>query len=283
MTNEELLRQYYAGDDSAFETLYKRNIGFIKKIAVEAATDFHCVQHQTTGKEKYTAYTDIILNDLCAEGAAEFWDRIQRREFDERKAQLTTYLYPHLKGRMYRWLEQNIGPMALSKEEMTAVRQAQKLYHENWKDTSEVAAEMGLSEEQAAKHIGYNTHSLSVYDLVLDTENSDPFEFLMQDSLAIPVDRIVHRKICIEYLEELFDQLSAKDKYILGHSYGVYGYEKHSIDQIAMREMLTHDGVTKAKKIALKHLRNIYPSSKLHRWLKANRAVKEAQASDTDT
>ena len=283
MTNEELLRQYYDGDDSAFETLYKRNIGFIKKIALEAATDFHCVQYQTADKEKYTAYTGTILNDLCAEGAAEFWDRIQRREFDESKARLTTYLYPHLKGRMYRWLEQNIGPMALSKEEMTAVRQAQKLYHKDWKEVSEVASEMKISEEQAAKHIGYNTHSLSVYDLVPGTEDADPFEFLLQDSLAIPVDRIVHRKICVEYLEELFDQLSAKDKYILGHSYGIYGYEKYSIDQIALREMLTRDGVTKARSIALKHLRSIYSDSKLHHWLRANRAIKKAQASDADT
>lgn len=283
MTNEALLGKYYDGDDNAFETLYKRNRGFIKKVAVEAATDFHCVQYQTTDRKKYTTYTDTILNDLCAEGAAEFWDRIQRREFDENKAQLTTYLYPHLKGRMYRWLEQNIGPMALSKEEMTAVRQAQKLYHEDWKEVSEFAAEMDISEEQAAKHIGYNTHSLSVYDLVSDAEDADPFEFLLQDSLAVPVDKMVHQKICVEYLEELFDQLSAKDKYILGHSYGVYGYEKYSIDEIALREMLTHNGVTKARKIALKHLRNIYPGSKLHHWLRATRAIKEAQASDADT
>ena len=283
MTNEELLRQYYDGNDNAFETLYNRNLGFIKKVAVEAATDFHCVQYQSTSKKKYTAYTDTILNDLCAEGAAEFWDRIQRREFDENKAQLTTYLYPHLKGRMYRWLEQNIGPMALSKEEMTAVRQAQKLYHEDGKEIFDVATEMEISEEQAAKHIGYNTHFLSVYDLVPDVEDTDPFEFLLQDSLAVPVDRLVHRKICIEYLEELFDQLSAKDKYILGHSYGVYGYEKYSIDEIALREMLTRDGVTKARSIALKHLRSIYPDSKLHHWLRANRAIKEAQVSDADT
>ena len=283
MTNEELLREYYAGDNSVFETLYKRNLGFIKKIAVEAAADFHCVQYQSTSKKKYTAYTDTILNDLCAEGAAEFWDRIQRREFDGSRAQLTTYLYPHLKGRMYRWLEQNIGPMALSKEEMTAVRQAQKLYHEDGKEIFDVATEMEISEEQAAKHIGYNTHFLSVYDLVPDVEDTDPFEFLLQDSLAVPVDRLVHRKICIEYLEELFDQLSAKDKYILGHSYGIYGYEKYSIDQIALREMLTRDGVTKARSIALKHLRSIYSDSKLHHWLRANRAIKEAQASDADT
>ena len=283
MTNEELLGKYYNGDDSAFETLYKRNFGFIKKVAVEAAADFHCVQYQATGKKKFTAYTNNILDDLCAEGAAEVWDRIQRREFDGSRAQLTTYLYPHLKGRMYRWLEQNIGPMALSKDEMASVRQAQKLYHEDWKEISDVAAEMEISEEQAAKHIGYNTHSLSVYDLVPDTEDTNPFEFLLQDSLVIPVDKIVHQKICVEYLEELFDQLSAKDKYILGHSYGVYSYEKYSVDEIALREMLTHDGVTKARSIALKHLRSIYSGSKLQRWLRANRAIKEAQASDADT
>lgn len=68
MTNEELLHQYYDGDDSAFESLYRRNLGFIKKVAVEAATDFHCVQYQTADKEKYTTYTGTILNDLCAEG-----------------------------------------------------------------------------------------------------------------------------------------------------------------------------------------------------------------------
>ena len=50
--------------------------------------------------------------------------RIQSREYDESRAVLTTYLYPHLKGRMTRWLEQNIGCMALSKDEMAAVRQA---------------------------------------------------------------------------------------------------------------------------------------------------------------
>ena len=45
----------------------------------------------------------------------ELLTRIQSREYDESRAVLTTYLYPHLKGRMTRWLEQNIGCMALSK------------------------------------------------------------------------------------------------------------------------------------------------------------------------
>lgn len=282
MTNEELLRQYYDGDDSAFEKLYKRNVGFIKKIAVEAAADFHCVQHQTTGKEKYTAYTDTILNDLYAEGATEFWDRIQRREFDERRALLTTYLYPHLKGRMYRWLEQNIGPMALSKDAMASVRQAQKLYYADWKDTAEVASEMGISEEEAAKHIGYNTHFFSSDDQDEDPEDADPHDFNVQNKLCVSPDRIVYIKLCVEYLEPLFHQLSEKDKYILGHYYGAYGYEKFSVDDLALREVLTKDGVRKAAKIGVKHLKEIYPGSRLHHWVRANRLVRRAWQAAAD-
>lgn len=276
MTNEELLREYYDGDDSAFESLYKRNLGFIKKIALEAATDFHCVQYQTSGKEKYTTYTGTILNDLCAEGAAELWDRIQRREYDESKAQLTTYLYPHLKGRMYRWLEQNIGPISLSKSEMASVRQAQKLYYADWKDTAEVAAEMGISVEDAAKHIGYNTHFFSSDDQDEDPEDADPYDFNVQNKLCVSPDGIVYIKLCVEYLEPLFHQLSEKDKYILGHYYGAYGYEHFSVDEIGLREMLTKDGVKKAVKIGVRHLKEIYPGSRLHHWVRANRLVRRA-------
>ena len=74
-------------------------------------------------------HAKTILDDLCGEGALEFLTRIQSREYDENRAVLTTYLYPHLKGRMTRWLEQNLGCMALSKDEMAAVRQVQRLYH----------------------------------------------------------------------------------------------------------------------------------------------------------
>lgn len=45
---------------------------------------------------------------------------------------------------MTRWLEQNLGCMALSKDEMAAVRQAQRLYHAAWKDTGEIAEELGV-------------------------------------------------------------------------------------------------------------------------------------------
>ena len=37
MTNEELVRRYYGGDERALEELYRRNLGLIRRIARETA------------------------------------------------------------------------------------------------------------------------------------------------------------------------------------------------------------------------------------------------------
>ena len=122
MTNEQLIRQYYDGDEAALEKLYHKNIGLIRGIAKEAAEAFNCLTTDSHHPNQFSAYTKTILDDLCGEGALELLTRIQSIEYDESRAVLTTYLYPHLKGRMTRWLEQNIGCMALSKDEMAAGR-----------------------------------------------------------------------------------------------------------------------------------------------------------------
>ena len=131
MSNEQLIRQYYDGDEAALEKLYHKNIGLIRGIAKEAAAEFNCLIMEQHHPNQCSADTKTILDDLCGEGAVELLTRIQSREYDENRAVLTTYLYPHLKGRMTRWLEQNIGCMALSKNEMAAARQAQRLYCAN--------------------------------------------------------------------------------------------------------------------------------------------------------
>ena len=43
MTNEQLVRQYYDGDDAALEKLYHKNIGLIRGIAKETAEAFNCL------------------------------------------------------------------------------------------------------------------------------------------------------------------------------------------------------------------------------------------------
>ena len=212
MTTEQLIRQYYNGDEAALEKLYHKNIGLIRGIAKESAEAFNCLIMEQHHPNQFSAYTKTILDDLCGEGALEHLTRIQSREYDESRAALTTYLYPHLRGRMTRWLEQNIGCMALSKNEMTAVRQVQRLYHVAWKDTSEIAEELGIPEARVSRYVRYNTHFLGVHDLVPEGYDGDPYERLMPGLLSASAERAVYRKVCIELLRELFDTLPKKDR-----------------------------------------------------------------------
>ena len=197
MTNEELYRQYLSGDTEAFEQLYLQMQGFIASVAKDAAQNFGCADKET-------------LDELCAEGALELCECLSIGVYDEDRGKLTTYLHPFLRGKMYRYLEANLGAAALPKDEMQRVKQAQRLHKEE----------------------------------------------------LLPLD-------------EVAQTLSAKDRAILGHTYGVFGYEKLSTDELGLREMLSPDGVTKARKAALERLRSRYPGSGLHLWRDVYHALKD--------
>ena len=197
MTNEELYLQYLSGDTEAFEQLYLQMQGFIASVAKDAAQSFGCSDKET-------------LDELCAEGALELCECLSIGVYDEDRGKLTTYLHPFLRGKMYRYLEANLGAAALPKDEMQRVKQAQRLHKEE----------------------------------------------------LLPLD-------------EVAQTLSAKDRAILGHTYGVFGYEKLSTDELGLREMLSPDGVTKARKAALERLRSRYPGSGLHLWRDVYHALKD--------
>ena len=197
MTNEELYRQYLSGDTEAFEQLYLQMQGFIASVAKDAAQSFGCSDKET-------------LDELCAEGALELCECLSIGVYDEDRGKLTTYLHPFLRGKMYRYLEANLGAAALPKDKMQRVKQAQRLHKEE----------------------------------------------------LLPLD-------------EVAQTLSAKYRAILGHTYGVFGYEKLSADELGLREMLSPDGVTKARKAALERLRSRYPGSGLHLWRDVYHALKD--------
>ena len=197
MTNEELYRQYLSGDTEAFEQLYLQMQGFIASVAKDAAQSFGCSDKET-------------LDELCAEGALELCECLSIGVYDEDRGKLTAYLHPFLRGKMYRYLEANLGAAALPKDEMQRVKQAQRLHKEE----------------------------------------------------LLPLD-------------EVAQTLSAKDRAILGHTYGVFGYEKQSTDELGLREMLSPDGVTKARKAALERLRSRYPGSGLYLWRDVYHALKD--------
>ena len=274
MTNEQLIRQYYDGDEAALEKLYHKNIGLIRGIAKEAAAEFNCLMVDEHHPNQFSAYTKTILDDLCGEGALELLTRIQSREYDENRAALTTYLYPHLKGRMTRWLEQNIGCVALSKDEMAGVRQAQQLYYIAWKDTDEIAEELNVSAARANRYVRYNTHFLGVHDLVPESYDGDPYEWLMPGLLSASAERAVYRKVCIELLRELFDALPKKDRDILGKTCGVFGYPEATLKEIGMYHMMKESAVEKAKSRAVEKLRESYPGSRLQAWRTVHRMMR---------
>lgn len=274
MTNEELVRRYYDGEEAALEKLYHKNLGLIRSIAKETAADFSCLTVDEHHPNQFSAYTKTVLDDLCGEGVLELLTRIQSREYDESRAALTTYLYPHLKGRMTRWLEQNLGCMALSKDEMAAVRQAQRLYHVAWKDTGEIAEELGIPEARVSRYVRYNTHFLGVHDLVPEGYDGDPYERLMPGTLTASAEQAVYRKVCIELLRELFDTLPKKDRDILGKAYGVFGYSEATLKEIGMYHMMKESAVEKAKSRAIEKLREAYPGSRLQVWRAVHRMMR---------
>lgn len=262
MTNEELYQKYLTGDAEALEQLYLQLQKFILSVASESARSFGRSDQDT-------------LDELCAEGAVELCERTSSREYDVERGKLTTFLQPFLLGRMHRYLDKNLGAMSLPKDEMQRIKQAQRLHFEEGRSPDEVAQSLGVSAEKAAQLIGCKTKSLSVSALSGDDPDDDPLAWLLLDQHTLTPEQAVYRQVCTEELEQLFRTLSAKDRAILGHTYGVFGYEKLSADELGLREMLSPDGVTKARKAALEHLRSRYPGSGLHLWRDVYHALKD--------
>ena len=274
MTNEELLRAYKDGlgdGEEILEALYENNHGLILVIAKEVAAAFHCIRHSEAGA--YTAYTTQILCELEAEGTVELFRIIRTGGYDESVAQFSTYIYPFLKGAMWRWMEVNLGVLSLTARDMELLRTVQREYYTEGMNEAELMKAHDLTELELQRYLTYNTHFLSVYDLIPAdayeaNEPFDPYEYLNPMASGNTVPWIVYRKICYELLKALFFSLPEKDRNILGHSMGIFGFEKKSTKSIALKEMLTMDGVIKARKAAEQKLMDLYPGSELQRWRK---------------
>ena len=271
MTNEELIEQYRRdpNDVETVHQLYQQSRKLIRKLATECARSFHCVFYRDNGKD-YTAYTDSVIDELVSEGTVALIEAIRSNRYAPDAGKFSTYVYPFVKGAMHRWLENNIGAVAVSKHEMQKVRQAQQMYNEG-SPINEITQSMKLSEAQLSQLLNYNTHVLSLDQLIEDDFSSE--------GGAHPrcsMEYGVMLKIWLSLLPEVFKKLKKKDKHLLGHLYGVYGYEKKSLDTLALELELTTSGVYKARDTALKHLRKLYRESDLYIWRRAYQITKAA-------
>lgn len=271
MTNEELMAQFMGGDESVLTKLCNKNEGLIRSRAKEIAKAYNCIQYTQRGK--YNAYTKRILNELCSVGRITFMERIRSRDYDRGMGMLTTFVVPYIDGDMRRYMETNLGCLSLDAETMTTVRKAQRLHHAEYMDADEIAAELHISEEEAARHIGYGTHFYGIDDLTDYYDDIDAYDYLLEvESTALP-KQIIYQRIRMEYLKEMFEALPRRDRDILGKYYGVFGYRKEPLEDIGMYHFLSEGGVRDAKDKALEKLRKAYPTSMMRYWSKINRAL----------
>ena len=78
----------------------------------------------------------------------------------------------------------------------------------------------GRTARSAAKNVTF------VSALSNDDPDDDPLAWLLLDQHIPHAGAAVYRQVCTEELEQLFHTLSAKDRAILGHTYGVFGLRK---------------------------------------------------------
>ena len=271
-TNEELLEQYLSGDESAFDKLYVQVKDYIRDIAIGTAKKFNAYKiDKDTGK--ISNYTELMLEELQSIGTTEFFYHLQQGNYNPEKAKLTTYLTPFIKSAMYDFMSQNVGAFSISKHTMAKIRRIQRMYYTENKSPEDIAKELDIKLSNVNDYINYNTHSLSVHDLLPEDSEDDPYDYLLIEDLSMSVDRIVYHKICIELLHEMFDELSAKDKFVLQHTYGLFGEKKYTLEEIGLRLTMRPDGVEKARHAAENRLKENYQESKLRLWRIVHRAV----------
>lgn len=99
----------------------------------------------------------------------------------------------------------------------------------------------------------------------------------VESPAALPVEWQVLREVYLDCVKEEFEQLSFRERQILGGFYGVYTYPKQTISDLAEEFQLTENALIKARDKALAKLRRVCESGRLGVWREAKRMIRAAQ------
>ena len=239
------MEQIANGDEAALTKLCLVNTGLVKERARSIARQYHCLRQTKYGG--LSDYAKETLSELESVGKLALVECVRAGNYDAEKGRFTTYVTPFLDGAMRRHLERSMGTLALDRDSMGLVRKAQRLYYQEGKEPSEICASLGISFRAATRAITYPTHFFSVYDLQGPDDDGDIFERLASTRLSGSAEDTVIRMVTMECLREEFLRLSKKEQDILGRYFGVYGFPKADLQEIAMRNLLKESGVEKAR------------------------------------
>ena len=271
MTNEELLERIANGEEAALAKLSLMNTGLVKDRARLIARQYHCLRQTKYGS--LSDYAKETLSELESVGKLALVECVRAGGYDAEKGRFTTYVTPFLDGAMRRHLECSMGTLALDRDSMGLVRKAQRLYYQEGKEPREICASLGIPFRAAARAITYPTHFFSVYDLQGPDDDGDIFERIASTRLSGSAEDAVIRMVTMECLREEFLRLSKRDQDILGRYFGVYGFPKADLQEIAVRNLLKESGVEKAKDQAIKRLQDRCQSSLAWKLRRARRMM----------
>ena len=271
MTNEELLERIANGEEAALAKLSLMNTGLVKDRARLIARQYHCLRQTKYGS--LSDYAKETLSELESVGKLALVECVRAGGYDAEKGRFTTYVTPFLDGAMRRHLECSMGTLALDRDSMGLVRKAQRLYYQEGKEPREICASLGIPFRAAARAITYPTHFFSVYDLQGPDDDGDIFERIASTRLSGSAEDAVIRMVAMECLREEFLRLSKRDQDILGRYFGVYGFPKADLQEIAVRNLLKESGVEKAKDQAIKRLQDRCQSSLAWKLRRARRMM----------
>ncbi len=246
MTNEESLSE-----------LCEKNIGLIHSLALKTARAFNCMGRG--------GYTEETLSELGSVGMVVFIECVRGGRYDPAHGPLTAFVTPFIEASMRRHMESSLGTLSLDPRSMALVRKAKRLRNVDGLSDTEIAEKLNIPEAEVRKAIAYSTHFQSIYDLAAD-DDGDVYDYITDSEPNPSPEEIVTQNIRTECLKELFDALTKKEQDIIGKSFGVFGYEKQPLRDIAMYHMMREDAVEKAKVRALKKMKDAYPMSRMRVW-----------------
>ena len=263
MTNKELIQHFYDGDQAALEELYDCNKKEIEKLAKETAWRY----------SQYISAEDD-WNDLFQVASFEFVERIKKKEYDSEKGTLLTYITPYLKASMREYIGQNSSLFKMSGKTFRLISKCRAL-DKRWLSDEEIAGRIGISPRQVRAYLRF-----SFYHSVVVNGDTEEIGFVSESTLCANEqhpDDIVYWKWCKIYTRELFEQLSLRERYIIGSHYGIFGYKKMTDENIGKMLTKTRDAVMKDIEVILKKLREMYyDNSNLYRWRRAHWLVWDA-------
>ena len=263
MTNEELIERFYEGDQAALDELYRCNTSYIRRLVKEILHKY----------EQYIS-VDVERKELFQIASIEFVERIKKKEYNAEKGKLLTYITPYLKASMLNYMGRNSSLFPMSGKTFILIAKCRAL-NKKWLPDEEIAHRLGITPQLVRAYLNF-----SFYHSVIVNGDTEEIGCVSECTLTAKErhpDDIVYRKWCRIYTRELFEQLSKREKYVIGSYYGVFGYDKMTAEGIGEMLTKTRDAVMKDIDTILLKLREIYyEDSNLYRWRRAHRLVWDA-------